>query len=458
MKPVNIKLFNCHFLILAALISFCFLSCKKTLDERVTPASSEEINLRSKKPNIIFILADDIGYEIPSCNGGESYSTPNIDLLAASGMRFTQCQSCPNCSPSRVELLTGKYNFRNYTGWGSLDTTQKTFVNMLHDAGYKTCVAGKWQLDGGDVSLHKFGFDKYRVFLPFYVSDETSENKRRYKNPKLYEHGHFLPDSVTAGKYADDMFVNYIARFIDSNSTKPFFVLYSMSLCHVPFYPTPDDPEFATWDPLTQKSDEKFFPSMVKYMDKKIKQVINKVNDAGLADNTVIVFAGDNGTSSQIVSVFNGKQITGGKATPTIYGTRVPLIVKWPGTAASGQVNNALIDFSDFLPTLAGIAHVPLPLNYGTLDGVSFVPALRGADRNLRDWSFCYWKPDYQVYHFKRWVQDTTYKLYDSTNQNYFFNISIDPLELNPIPNEQLTDEEQTIKHKFRRVLKSMHN
>jgi len=118
------------------------------------------------------------------------------------------------------------------------------------------------------------------------------------------------------------------------------------------------------------------------------------------------------------------------------------------------------LNTSTIRPTLAGIAHVSVPLNYGTLDGVSFVPALRGSDRNLRDLSFCNWKPKFMENGniFKRWVQDTTYKLYDSTNQNYFFNISTDPFELNPIPNDQLTDEEQTIKHKFRRVLRSMHN
>ncbi len=139
-----------------------------------------------RKPNIILIVADDIGYEIPTYTGGQSYQTPAIDNLAKTGIQFTQCHVCPNCSPTRVELLTGKYNFRNYTGWGNMDTGQKTIANMLQDAGYKTCVAGKWQLGGGDASVRAFGFEKYRVFQPFYTDNEAHENLHRYKNPRLY--------------------------------------------------------------------------------------------------------------------------------------------------------------------------------------------------------------------------------------------------------------------------------
>jgi len=448
--------FTCYFSAVFSLFFLFFVSCQKIISNK-NLVSSQDSNQLSGKPNIIFILADDLGFEIPTCNGGESYSTPNIDLLSKNGLRFTQCYSLPLCSPSRIELITGKYNFRNYTVWGSLNTSEKTFANMLHNAGYKTCFAGKWQLDGGDSSIHKFGFDKYLVWLPFLTNKEPTESKYRYKNPHLYQNGKFLSASQTTGKYADDMFVNYISRFIDSNLTTPFFVLYSASLVHEPYGPTPDDPEFATWDYTTMPSDTKFFPSMVKYMDKEIKKIINKLNSKGLMNNTIIVFTGDNGTPDDIVSLFKGKQIQGGKGTSTVYGTHVPLIVTWPGTVREGEVSDALINFSDFLPTLADVSHIPVPVNYGQLDGVSFFPALNGSNTNLRKWIFECWMHSLTGGQWQRWVQNRRYKLYDSVYQNNFFNIVNDPLEVKPIPEEDLTSNEVAIKNNFTKVLSTMH-
>ena len=432
-------------------IYFIFLSsCKKT--GQVNNTGSTE------QPNIVFILGDDIGYEVLTCNGGQSYSTPVLDNLASEGMRFTQCYACPNCSPTRVELLTGKYNFRNYTGWGDLNPSEKTFANMLHDAGYKTCVAGKWQLGGGDASIHAFGFDKYRVFEPFYTDDEQIENQYRYKNPRLYENGDYLPTSLTSGKYADDMFADYISDFIDSNLSSPMFIYYPLSLCHMPFSPTPDDPEYNAWDPLRDSSDPAFFPSMVEYMNKKVQQVLDKIDAAGLADKTIIIYMGDNGTPPKITSRYNGITIQGGKGTSTIYGTHVPLIIKWPGSVAPQQISGALIDPSDFLPSIADMAKINKPSNFGILDGISFYPVLSGSTERLRDWIYCYWNPQLMSDKFLVWTQDEKYKLYDSTNENFFFDINKDPLELQPIPYSQLTPEEAQRKKVFDSVLNVMHN
>jgi arylsulfatase A len=457
-KPTHILPFNycCSFTVFS-FVFLLFVSCRKIISLNETTVSSKGSNQLAAKPNIIFILADDVGYEIPTCNGGESYSTPNIDFLSKNGMRFSQCYSLPMCSPSRIQIVTGKYSFRNYTRWGTLDTTQRTFANMLHGVGYNTCYAGKWELDGGDSSLHKFGFDKYRVWLP-YNKNEDEECKYRYKNPHLYENRKFLSASQTAGQYADDMFANYILKFIDSNLAKPFFVMYATSLVHAPFGPTPDDPEFATWDYTIMPSEKKFFPSMIKYMDKEIQKIIDGLNSRGLLNNTVIVFAGDNGTPYSIVSLFQGQEIQGGKSTTTVYGTHVPLIVRWSGTVPPGSVSNALIDFSDFLPTFADIAQAAAPTNYGKLDGVSFVPALNGSNTNLRNWIFGSWMSANHTDHaWVKWVQNRRYKLYDSVYQNDFFNIVNDPLEQSPITQANLTSDELTIRNKFTNTLKIMH-
>jgi len=426
-----------------------FFACKKT--------GSDSGHSSTDQPNIILILADDIGFEVPTCNGGSSYSTPAIDKLAANGVRFTQGYSCPNCCPSRVELLTGKYNFRNYTQWGMMETSQRTIANILRDKGYKTCVTGKWQLGGGASSIQLFGFDNYLVFEPFQVADEQAENKYRYKNPHLYENGRFLPDSITNGKYADDLFVEYISDFIDNNLHVPFFIYYPMSLCHAPFSPTPDDPEYTDWDPSLGKSKPVFFPSMVKYMDKKIQQLIDKVTAAGLYGSTIFIFMGDNGTPIQITSQFNGKPVKGGKSTSTVYGTHVPLIISCPGYFPVNKTSDALADLSDFLPTLTEMGNISIPGSYNPIDGHSFYNSITGKNTNARKWIYCYWKPEQIVYNFKTWVQDSTYKLYDSTNNHYFYNIAKDPLEMYALTDDQLTVNEQSLKKMFDSVLVNMH-
>ncbi len=432
---------------------FVLMSCKKETDVGI-----HHVQI-SDKPNIILVLADDVGYEVPTYTGGQSYSTPALDSLAATGIQFTQCQVCPNCSPTRIELMTGKYNFRNYKQWGVLNRDQKTIANMLQDVGYTTCVAGKWQFDGGNTSIRKFGFDKYRVWLPNKADGEDKQEKYRYKNPNLYENGHFLSQNLTNGKYADDMFVDYISNFIDENKDYSFFIYYPLSLCHMPFSPTPDDPEYAAWSPLSDPQDEKFFPSMVKYMDKEIKRVTDKVKAAGLADKTIIIFLTDNGTPSEITSVYKGKNTRGGKNKSTVYGTHVPLIVNWPGHIAAQQTSEGLIDATDFLPTIADIAGIQKPSDFGTLDGISFYPLLFGSQQRLRDWIYCYWDPGlYDRDNFKVWVQDENYKLYDITNNNNFYNISADSHELKPIPNNALTPEESARKQIFQSVLSQMHN
>jgi len=408
------------------------------------------------RPNIIFILADDIGYEIPTFDGGRSYSTPNLDKLAQDGMRFTQCRSSPLCSPSRFMILTGKYNFRNYTTWGYMDQRQQTIGNMLKDAGYTTCYAGKWQLDGGDQSIHAFGFDKYSVWLPYKVCPEVTYGSR-YKSARIYQEGSYLPDSIIKDKYSEDFNFNYLMNFIDSNKTKPFFAYYSMMLCHAAFSPTPDDPEYQTWPVNAYKSDPKFFPSMVKYMDKKIGELIDKLNSLGLEDNTIIFFIGDNGTQTEITSLFNADSIKGAKGATIEYGIHVPLVCKWPGKIVAGSINRDLVDFTDLLPTLADVAKVPVPVDYGVLDGRSFYPQLKGEKGNPRSSIFSYYNDkacvtDYRIW---RYSQDSSYKLYDTGE---FYKFSDDLFEQKPLGDSTLTATQKQVKQNLKNVIDRMHN
>ncbi|HRH61303.1 MAG TPA: sulfatase-like hydrolase/transferase [Chitinophagaceae bacterium] len=418
-----------------------------------TGIANHPIIYPSYKPNIIIILADDLGYEVPQCDGGESYATPNINWLAANGMRFTQCHASPLCSPSRFMLLTGKYNFRNYTAWGIMPPAENTFPQVLRRAGYATCIAGKWQLDGGDNSIHSLGFDDYCVWQPYNQMFPNTPAWSRYKDPSIYINGDYLADSITAGKYSDDFFSQHIIQFMQQNTEQPFFILYSMCLPHAPFYPTPDDADFANFNPRTDASDAKYFPSMIAYMDKKVGEIMSSVQQMGLSGKTIIFFTGDNGTDNRIQSRYNGRLMYGGKGYTFDYGSHVPLMAYWPGVIEP-SVNNSLIDFTDFLPTVASLAKTNVPADFGITDGVSFYPQLFGSDSLMRSWVYCYYNPYLPgTNNPVSWIQNETYKLY---SYDKFLNIANDVYEHHALNTTSLNQTELAIKQNFQQALDTL--
>ena len=232
------------------------------------------------KPNVVLIMADDLGYEVLGAYGSKQYQTPHLDKLAQQGMRFDHCHSTPLCTPSRVQLMTGKYNDRNYIGFGLLDPKEKTFGHAMKEGGYKTCIAGKWQLlgnkgqqklAGGKVGTtpDKAGFDSYCLW-------QIDQQGSRYKGPLVNTNGQ--SKEYEAG-YGPDVFVKHIEGFIEENKKEPFFVYYPMVLVHDPFVPTPDHPEFDTISPK-KLNDPKYFGEMVSYMDKQVGKVIAALEQA----------------------------------------------------------------------------------------------------------------------------------------------------------------------------------
>ena len=440
-------------------------SCKKD----ITPVNNAEDSMQdlgsfdkmgqSNKPNIIFIMADDVGYEIPNYTGGESYNTRNLNYMASHGIQFNYAFSHPDGFPSRIASFTGKYNFRNYINWGILPSDGHNIGNMLRDAGYATCFVGKWQMDNGDAGIKGAGFDKYRAFLPF--SYPSNQFKGRYKSPIIYENGAYLPDSITAGRYSEDMYVDYLDSFIDDNLNKPFFAFYSMPLVQKPWVPTPDDPEYASWNPKDDeiKQDIKYFPSMVNYMDKKIGEVLTHIQSKGLRGKTLVMVTTDNATNVFIHSIYNGKSRKGSKNATKLWGIRIPLVAMWPSKILPGQVSNTLIDFTDFLPTLADVARIPKPADYGILDGVSFYDNMRGIPGIDRSWSFCQWdnNPTDNT-PMIRYINDTMYKLYDTPAYDSFYNVKNDVNEKKELNINNLTESEIAIRDSFIAVLQSMHN
>ena len=417
-------------------------------------------DIKNKKlpsqPNIIVIMADDFGYELPAYTGGESYNTPNLDFMAANGIQFTNAYSHPDGYPSRLAFQTGKYNVRNYTIWGTLPAGEKTIGNMLHDAGYTTCFVGKWNMDGGDATIHSAGYDNYLVFMPFAGNDNDAEFRHQYIDPHLYENGDFLPEGQITGKYSENMYFDYLSAFIDKNPNRPFFAFYAANLPRNPFTPSPDDPLYPGFDPDTAVvNDPKYFPGMVEYLDKTVGKILAKLEANGLAENTVIIFCADNATTKLIRSEFNGRTVNGGKNLTTRAGTRTPLEVYWPGTITPGLISNTLIDYTDMLPTLADIAGIPTPSGYGPLDGTSFYDNLLTMPGPDRSWVYCYWdnSPD-DTKNPIRFVTDATYKLYkDTFGIKRFYRLQDDITEQNPVPDNELTPGETSIKQTFESII-----
>ena len=357
------------------------------------------------QPHIILIMADDMGYEALSSNGSESCKSPNLDKLAAKGVRFTNCFSNPICTPSRIKLMTGQYNVRNYVKFGWLDREQTTFAHQLKAAGYATAIAGKWQLGRDKDSPQHFGFEQSCLWQHTRSGRSNEDGKnidRRFVNPQLEFNG--VEKDFTNGEYGPQVCTDFICDFIDKNKKKPFLVYYPMILTHCPFDPTPDSTD---WDPkrlgsTTYKGDrndpQRHFRDMVAYADKAVGQIVSQLGKSGVRDNTLIIFTGDNGTDTPIVTPWNGKKVVGGKGTMSDTGTRVPLIVNWPaGIRKAGRVVDDLVEFTDVFPTICEVTTAKLPKNHPG-DGASIVPVLRNqAGARKKDWVYIWYRKQVMV-------------------------------------------------------------
>ena len=358
----------------------------------------------SEKTNIIVIMADDIGYECYGTYGGTSYPTPNIDRLAANGIRFQHCYSQPLCTPSRVKIMTGKSNVRNYAAFSILKKGEKTFGHMMRDAGYRTAIAGKWQLYGAEHYKPAF---RAKGALP---KDMGFERHCLWQVDKLGSR--FWGPSVTIdGKlkkfgeevYGPDVYCDFLIDRMVEFKDEPFFLYYPMVLVHGPFVPTPDSAN------RKSKNKQRNFGDMVTYMDKLIGRIVDKTVALGIADKTLILVTGDNGTHGSLTSKMGDVAVKGGKGKPTDAGTRVALVGYQPGTISKGQVTNRLVEFSDFMPTIAEASGSKAPEDH---DGVSFLAALHGKKSGPRDPIYIYYWPRPEKGKPTRFARDQRWKLY----------------------------------------------
>lgn len=387
----------------------------------------------SEKPNIIFILADDLGIGDVSCYGSDQNKTPIIDQLAKGGIRFTRGYTAPLCGPSRAMILTGRYAFRtgavNQDMVGDIKPENEVLIpSVLKPAGYTTSLVGKWSQFSktpGD-----FGFDDYLTFAG--SGDYWSTEKKKSEN--YIENG--VNKILDAQTYMPDLMHDHLVNFITTNKDKPFFLYYSMVHVHALIQRTPDS-----------KPGSDLYEDNTAYMDKLVGKLLKTLDDLKLRKNTLIVFMGDNGTASQYADrgTIGGKALSGKKGTMLECGSLVPTIANWPGVIDGGKISDLLIDSTDLLPTFADLAGAKLP-NNRVIDGHSFLPQLLGKKGNSREWIF--------IELGNKWyVRDTKWKL---NREDELFDMSNSPFEEKLITNYSDNEEASEAFNRLKATLNTL--
>ncbi|GAL85065.1 hypothetical protein MYP_2293 [Sporocytophaga myxococcoides] len=398
---------------------------------------------KKSTPNIILIMADDMGKECLGTYGG-TYNTPNLDKLASEGLKFNYGFSQPLCTPSRVQIMTGKYNYKNYVEFGYLDPKQKTFAHLAKDAGYRTCIAGKWQLGANNKLPAHFGFDQYCLWQLVY----SREQGERYANALIEQDGKTLSRSDDV--YGPDIFTNYILDFIEKNKDNKFLAYYPMALVHDPFLPTPDSKSWKEGAEARYKRDTANFRDMVAYTDKNVGRIIQKLKDLGLYENTVIIFTGDNGTGRSVVTQMkNGSYVKGGKGLTLDRGHHVPLIVNYGSNRYKVHETDDLVDFTDILATIADAVQVKVPTEWDT-DGKSIFPQIKGEKGKPREWIFCHYSPLHSNEINKqsaRFFRNHRYKLY---HDGRFYDLVKDIEEIQSIAEGEGSPEAEAARKLFK--------
>lgn len=401
-----------------------------------------------RAPNILLIFADDFGRELLASFGSQSdYNTPHLDRMAHEGMQFNTCYATPMCVPSRVELLTGRYSFRNYTAWEKIDRSEPTFPQLLKAAGYKTAMAGKWHPHGQweqdpKPPVHA-GFDEYCSYDSVAMGIQAKAGEgNRFWGGTIIRNG---TEERLRG-YGPDVYSDFLVDFIERNQERPFLAYYAMTTMHRPFQPTadhPDAPEAGQVAPsewMGSRGETENFRPMVHYADKMIGKLIHTIDDLGLSENTLIIFTADNGTDNHaeaktIRSRFLDQWVSGGKYFPTELGVNVPFLVQWPGKIKPGSQSDALIDLTDLFPTFCAIAGVSEPKNL-SLDGRSLLPLFQGKISQHKAFTYTWGNYENNSSKYKHpsnnadklldAIRGDRYKLY---SDGRLFDIIKDPLE-----------------------------
>ncbi len=411
-------------------------------------ALSSQAATGGRKPNIIFILADDLGWGDTSVYGQTRVKTPNIDRLAGQGMRFTQGYAgAPVCGPSRCALMTGLHtghgrirdNFAIAGGQvgkkgnqeirrAALTPDDKTVAQYLKAANYKTGLMGKWHLDGYEPSAWptKFGFDEFKGWLISVAATGGYWPEKRMNGDQIID----IPENAGGkhGKYDTFMITDDSIDFIERHKAEPFFLYTAYDSPHSPY----TAPDLGPYADKPWPDDEKTYAAMIHYMDVGIGRILDKLRDLKLDNDTIIFFASDNGPRSEpnpyqtrMADFFDSNGgLTGYKRDMYEGGIRDPWIVRWTGHIQAGAVSDVPVYFPDFLPTALALAGASAQAG----DGINLQPYLLDAKKKPED-RFMYWEfysPEFcQAARFGKWkavrrTRGSKIELYD---------VSVDPWE-----------------------------
>ncbi|MGE0755395.1 MAG: sulfatase-like hydrolase/transferase [Pirellulaceae bacterium] len=362
----------------------------------------------AERPNVILVLADDVGAAELGCYGNTLHRTPNLDRMAAEGLKLNTFYSTPLCTTTRLAVMTGQYGHHNgYLGMNreaykpAPDNPQRDIGNhftngdLMKSAGYVTAMAGKWQLSGSHPTLiHDAGFDEYRMWayqhnLPAGVEhtgrwegQPGQSNTARFWHPSLVQNGKYLP--TRPDDYGPDLLHEFVVDFARRHRSQPFFVYYTSLLTHGPHEETPDPAQPGQRKP-------RGFQSNLEYLDHLMGRLMQDLTELDLARKTIVILVGDNGTASR------------GKGSVTELGARVPFIVWGPGhVQPAAGAEQAVGDITDLVPTLAELAGVALPKDR-PFDGQSLVPLFTGKTTRHRDWIYSYLN-DGRILRDARWL------------------------------------------------------
>jgi arylsulfatase A-like enzyme len=421
------------------------------------------------RPNILFIMLDDLGKEWISCYGAEDIQTPNIDTLAAGGMKFNNAYSMPSCTPSRSTLLTGKYPWRTgfvnhwdvprwgvtYFDWKKKENTN--FARLMKGLDYATCAVGKWQINDFRLEpqvMKKHGFDEWAMWTGFETGNKASES--RYQNPYINtpEEG----SKTYKEKFSLDVYTDYLINFMRKHKEEPMCLYYPMPLPHPPLVATPDEPK------ATSRLDR--HKALVRYADKCVGQLVDTLDELKIRERTIVIFTTDNGTIPGITGTMNGRPVRGEKGKETERGVCAPFIVNCPGMVPAGVESNALTDFSDLLPTFVELGGGSAPGDL-IIDGISLASLILGKETdNDRKWIMSIGYGAAQLTENgvrnmtdfgKRVIRDKRHKVWVSEEKKIIrlHDIKMDPREKTNLLDSDLTLHKEALQ-KFQAIVDSL--